>query len=238
MRRFKANTFYCFSAPVMLATFFIEIALAIYVFATRKFDKTVLLAGLLLIHLGLFQLAEYGICESWGFSSPVWSRIGFVVITFLPAYGLHLVNTVAKQKMSALIPAAYIAATIWSLIFVFGSIPHDAVCSGNYIIFRIPEPHEGLYYLYYNITIAVSIAFAYLYSTKTTIKNIKIALRSLIVGYLTFIVPSIIFNIFDSYVGIDSPLPSIMCGFAVLFAIILATFVVPYSTDKREKKTN
>ncbi len=235
MQKFKSNTFYCFSAPVMLATFIIEFALAIYLLVTRKQSKTVKLSVTLLILLGTFQLAEYGICEAWGLSSNTWAKIGFVAITFLPPVGLHLVHSIAKQKTTAMIPLAYSFAVVWSLFFMFGSLLQGSVCTGNYIIFNIPEPFEGLYYMYYDITIAISIALAYVYAKKAETKKMAQALRWLIIGYLLFIIPSIIFVMIDSHQGVDSPLPSIMCGFALLLALILTFVVIPQSSEKRPK---
>ncbi len=236
MGKFKRNTFYCFSAPVMLATFIIEFALATYLLLTRKQNATTKLSVTMLVLLGTFQLAEYGICEAWGFSSDAWAKIGFVAITFLPPIGLHLVHTISRQKITAMVPLAYCFAAVWSLFFIFGSLLQGSVCTGNYIIFNIPEPFEGLYYMYYDITIAISIALAYAYSKRAETKKIVKALQWFIIGYLLFIIPSIIFVMIDTYQGVDSPLPSIMCGFALLMALILTFIVVPNSTEKKPIK--
>jgi hypothetical protein len=56
-------------------------------------------------------------------------------------------------------------------------------------------------------------------------KNKARALKSLAVGYLAFILPVTIVNIIDP--STISGIPSIMCGFAVILAVILAGEVLP-----------
>ncbi len=219
----------------MLATFIIEAILAIYIFTSLKKNLAVKLGLLMIINLAIFQIAEYGICETWGLSPDLWAKIGFVSITFLPPIGFHLVHVIAKQKMGGIIVLAYSFAIVWSLFFMFGSLLQGSVCTGNYIIFNIPEPIEGAYYMYYDITIAISIALAYVYAKKAETKEMAAALRWFVMGYLLFIIPSIIFVMIDNYVGFDSPLPSIMCGFALIFAIILTFIVLPNSSVSKTK---
>ncbi len=217
----------------MIATFFIEVGLALYIVLFRKMNLASRLSIFLLVCLAIFQLAEYGICESWGASSTAWVKIGFVAITLLPPLGLHLVYVIGGRKIDWVVRVSYLVAVVWIGFFIFGTLLKGAVCEGNYVIFHIPEPHEGWYYFYYNVTIVIAMTIAYTTSKVVSSKRTKAALQSLIVGYLAFIVPSIVFTTFDSYSGTDSPLPSIMCGFAVLFALILTINVVPKVTEKK-----
>ncbi len=56
------------------------------------------------------------------------------------------------------------------------------------------------------------------------------AVRALILGYLVFLVPTAISNTVEpsSRAGI----PSIMCGFAVIFALILVIYVLPRMAEE------
>src|SRR5262245_15307458 len=56
------HTFYCFSPPVMLATFIVEIALAAFVFVRYRTSRFGKVGGLILILLAVFQFAEYRVC--------------------------------------------------------------------------------------------------------------------------------------------------------------------------------
>jgi hypothetical protein len=65
MRSKKTNNiFYCFSPPVMIATFFIEMALVMYTLFLRKLNKSTKIGVVLIMCLAIFQLAEYGVCEA------------------------------------------------------------------------------------------------------------------------------------------------------------------------------
>jgi hypothetical protein len=234
MLKDSERTFYCFSAPVMLATFVIEIVLALFLLFTRKTSKVVKLGVALLVCLAIFQLAEYGICEQWGLEPNPWAKVGFTAITLLPPIGLHLVYAISGRKTDWIVRLSYVAAAIWIAVFLFGTLLKGAVCTGNYVIFEIPEPHEGWYYLYYDALLIIAMTQAFMLSKSTKSVRTKAALQSLVIGYLAFIIPSIFFTVFDSYNGTDSPLPSIMCGFAVLLAIILTFKVVPNSSEKKK----
>ena len=82
---------YCFSPPVMLATFALEFGLAFYVIWRYKMNIISRLVFILLVCLGLFQLAEYMICGGLGLTGIEWARVGYMSISLLPALGIHLI---------------------------------------------------------------------------------------------------------------------------------------------------
>ena len=51
------------------------------------------------------------------------------------------------------------------------------------------------------------------------------AIRALIAGYLVFLLPTALANTVNPETR--RGIPSIMCGFAVVFAVILVTFIAP-----------
>lgn len=55
--------------------------------------------------------------------------------------------------------------------------------------------------------------------------HITRALKVLIVGYAAFMAPTTLVNIIDP--STIAGIPSIMCGFAVILALILSGFVLP-----------
>ena len=73
-------------------------------------------------------------------------------------------------------------------------------------------------------------SYAYVRS-KTSSKHIRRSLGSLIVGYVLFMAPTTFVNIIDpsTIIGI----PSIMCGFAVLMAVVLAGKVLPEYVNEK-----
>jgi len=220
----------------MIATFFIEMALVIYTLFIRRLNTSTKISVVLLLCLATFQLAEYGVCESYGNSSIV-AKLGFISITLLPSLGLHLVLSIGKRNYKPLVIGAYLASIAWIMMFAFGNIMSGSVCEGNYVIFNIAEPYEGLYYLYYNflLLLAMGLAISLAQKKRNPNKNIRLALHSLVFGYLAFIIPSIVFTLINDYKGNDSPLPSVMCGFAIILALTIALRTVPLTSEKRIK---
>jgi hypothetical protein len=238
MRYLKSNTLYCFSPPVMLATFIIEIACVIYVVAKYKLNPITRLATLLLVGLATFQLAEYNVCVgSWGVDSLDWARIGYVAITFLPPLGLHLATRIAGKKQPWLTGAAYLSGLFFAVVFLFvGQGLTSQQCLGNYVIFSIAPWAVWPYFAYYYGWLLVTIGYCVAAGSRLKKQNHKIALYALALGYAAFIVPTTVANIIEP--STIAGIPSVMCGFAVIMALILTGFVVPkyFATPKRKKK--
>ena len=151
MKYIKTDRLFCFSPPIMLATFVIEVALAVYVLWRYRSEKITWLTVAILVFLALFQIAEYNVCEgAFGLDSLAWSRIGYASITILPALGLHAVITIAKVKQKSLVLVGYAAAVGFAGFFLtVGNGLTGAVCTGNYVIFEIAQNILTLYAAYY-----------------------------------------------------------------------------------------
>lgn len=235
MRYLKPDKLYCFSPPVMLATFIIEIACALYVLARYKLTIVTRLGVAVLLGLALFQLAEYNVCEgAWGVDSLTWARIGYVAITLLPPLGLHLALRISGQERPKLLWGAYGVAVAFSIIFLFvGHGMQAQECLGNYVIFTIAPWAVWPYALYYYGLLIVAVACSWQAASISKSKAIKKALYSLAIGYLMFIIPTTTVNILDP--GTISGIPSIMCGFAVILALILTGFTLPAAQPEGRK---
>jgi len=223
----RSGTFYCFSPPVMIATFFIEIALAVHTFMRYKLNDITRLAAGILVCLAVFQLAEYNICEgAFGLNSLTWARLGFVSITLLPPLGIHLATKLAKNKQTALVTGSYAVGAAFAGYFMFvGHGISGPACMGNYVIFQIAQGAGGLYSLYYYALLATTVSYAWYQSTIMRAAHKARALRALAIGYLAFMIPT-------TAATIASPdtlraIPSVMCGFAIVLAIVLAGEVLP-----------
>jgi drug/metabolite transporter (DMT)-like permease len=102
---------------------------------------------------------------------------------------------------------------------------------GNYVIFTAKPkalPYYGLYY--YGFLIAgtfLNLKWAKQISQPAS----KTALRWLAIGCLSFLLPTTTVNILlpETTAGI----PSIMCGFAVIFAVILLVKILPNAGVER-----
>ena len=225
MKKYSSHTFYCFSPPVMLATFIIETALLIYTFVRYRTTALVRTVMAMLFFLALFQLAEYNVCGRLGLSAAVWSRTGYVAITMLPPLGIHLVQLIAKRYWRWLTWLAYTTGALWALMFGLSERAFTGyVCAGNYVIFQLNDFASRMYGAYYYLWLLIGIALAAYFAVQAK-QHIKEALILQITGYLVFLLPTTIIG--DLNPATRAGIPSIMCGFAVLYAVILVFGVLP-----------
>lgn len=217
----------------MLATLAIETGLLMYTLWRYKMSRLTRLVALMLLALATFQLAEYNVCSGAGLSATVWSRIGFVSITLLPPLGLHLAHILAKKPVGWLVVLAYATAAIWAIVFAgsdWAFRGHE--CTGNYVIFQLRDGIiTKLYGSYYYGWLLTAVWWA---TRATQHKNggPKSALLALVFGYFVFLVPTATATIV--WPNAAAGIPSIMCGFAVLFAFILSFIILPSVTTKRD----
>lgn len=217
----------------MLATFLIEVALAVYTLVRYKMSTVVRLAASILTLLAVFQLAEYSVCGRSSAAAIVWSRVGYISITLLPPLALHLVFAITKRKAALLKTLAYSTSLLFVATFGFNSTAFVShVCAGNYAIFQLAHPVGGIYFSYYYAWLLIGIGLSLIYSIRATQRQ-REALILQVCGYLSFILPTGIVNAINpnTIVGI----PSVMCGFAVIYAVVLAIGIVPIiqPADKR-----
>lgn len=235
MRYLKTNTLYCFSPPIMLITFFIEITLALYALYRYRLNTLAKLCISLLVLLGIFQFAEYNVCgQLLGLDSLTWSRLGYVCITFLPVLGVHALLTIAKKKSPLLVAGLYSVATVFAGYFL--TVGHGltaSVCTGNYVIFEVNPHINTLYMLYYYGLEIFALYTAWSLARVTKQKKSRQALYGFALGYLCLLVPTTTVNVIDPET--IRGIPSIMCGFAVLLAVIVATVVLPKAGTPRRK---
>lgn len=222
-------TFACFSPPVMVATFLIEISYLIYVIVRYKMNALARLTSALLLFLAIFQVSEYFVCGS-DYSASAWSRVGFVSITLLPPIGIHLIHTLAKKPWNNITGAAYGMAAVWVGVFAFFEHAFSGhQCAGNYIIFQVKPGLGGLYFAYYYLWLVIGTWLAYQYA-KTVKKKDRQSLYLLAVGYLTLLVPTTTVNLLNP--ATQAGIPSIMCGFAIILATIVVFGIMPRSGQK------
>lgn len=234
----QKNTFYCFSPPVMLATFAIEIILALYTLWRYKWSTAVRLAVALLGFLALFQLAEYFVCGGAGLTARTWSRVGFAAITTLPPLGLHLLHVLAGKPSRYLVRLAYTTGTAFIVFFLLDPVIFSShECSGNYVIFRIGNLQASFYGAYYYGWLLTSLILGVVWARRLARQKTKEANRrfkailGLVAGYLVFILPTAVVNSLEPET--TDGIPSILCGFAILFAILLVIYVLPNSAKPR-----
>jgi len=233
MKNKKSTTLYCFSPLVMIATMLIELALAVFAFVKFKKSPIKTLAVITLVLLASFQAAEFMVCQAYpGINGEIVSRFGFIVITLLPPLGIHIANTIAGRRRNWSTITSYVLATGFIGYFLIApNTFNDYICSGNYVIFHLNSFASLAYEVYYFSLLLCILALATYLAIIQKSKAKRSALIWLNVGALSFLVPTAIAYWFVE--GASSAIPSIMCGFAVLYAIILAARVVPLANSKK-----
>jgi hypothetical protein len=223
----------------MIATMTIETVLAIYTVWRYKMTPIVKLATITLLMLASFQLAEFFVCTDSIGHTTSWSRLGFAAITALPPLGLHLMHRVSNKPVGRLVQMSYATMSAFIVFFLaFPSVFENYQCTGNYVIFRLHPDVGGLYWIYYigwlftAIILGARWANQFMRQGKTKQLN---AVRGLIIGWMTFLIPTAIANMVNP--ASREGIPSVMCGFAVLFAIILVTYILP-KVAKAKNLTN
>ncbi len=207
----------------MLATFAIEIALAIYVLVRYKMTPLTRIVAATLILLATFQLAEYKVCGSTNIG--IWPKVGFAAITLLPISGLIQVYVLAKRRFDAIIWLALTTAALVMAGFIFWPTLTSAECSGNYAIFHTNSVVAmWLYIVYYFGWLLTGMIMVVRLSNGAP-KNVKRALKMQNIGYLIFILPTAVTVALHPR-AVDGT-PSIMCGFAVLYALIITFGILP-----------
>lgn len=206
----------------MIATFAIELALAGYVAWRYRLSKTMRLILATLVCLAVFQAAEFVVCTA-AVPALAASRIGFIAITLLPPLGIHL-GSVISGRRTKLVPAAYaMAAGFISVFLLAPSAIYMAACTGNYAIFKLDTDISILYGLYYHSWLLLGIILA-LSGARQNPRHAA-SLRYLAVGYMVFMVPAAV--VITVHPPALAGIPSVMCGFAVIFALLLALFIAP-----------
>lgn len=236
MTKRKNTRLNCFSPPVMLATLMIESGLAIYTVWRYKFNDLTRLITIFLFALATFQLSEYFVCTG-NANALNWSKLGFVAITALPPLGLHLMHKLADKPNRRLVATSYASMVGFSAFFLASQTVFTGhQCTGNYVIFQFSPNVTGAYSMYYFGWLLTGISLGALWANQLKAKgksalNRLEAVRGLVIGYLVFLVPTAVANTVrpETRRGI----PSVMCGFAVLLALILVLYIMPRMAENK-----
>jgi hypothetical protein len=239
MAKSKSVQFNCFSPPVMVATLIAESCMAIYTVWRYKLDTISRLAVVTLLSLASFQLAEFFVCTGYGLHAEQWSRLGFIMITALPPLGIHEMHVLAGKQKRKLVYGSYALMGGFQAFFLTyrtAFIGHQ--CTGNYVIFQLGNHMAGYYGLYYYGLLAIGIGLGAKWANEFVDmgkkgRNKLECVRGLIISYLIFLVPTALANTIKP--ESRHAIPSVMCGFAVLYALTLTLYILPRAAKIKEE---
>lgn len=211
----------------MLATFAIEITFAAYILWRYKMTPITRVIVSLLTLLAVFQGTEFLLCGGLALEGGMWSRIGYGAITMLPPLGIHLAYLLADKKPGVVVAASYITGAMFLGYFAFATQAISGhTCYANYVTFDTGDGSTIPYTLYYYGWLFVGTFLTFKWAP-TLNKHRRNALYALMAGYLALLIPTTTVTLlWDESIA---AIPSIMCGFAVILAGLLALKVAPES---------
>ena len=197
-----------------------------------ELDRKAVIIIAILVNLGLFQIAEWQVCANAG--AQVWARIGFIATAILIPLGVDFIHHLAPSQLSKTARSlAWITAGAFIAWFVL--VPNSVnfvFCGGNYSIYRLSIVLGYSYAAFY-----WGWLFFTVWMANRSLRFMKMprdnrAMQAFMIGYGSFIIPTLISN--AAAPETLKAIPSILCGFAIFFAIILVGFVAPNSLVRKK----
>jgi hypothetical protein len=214
----------CFSPIVSLTTAVIEFIIGTYILSKFKTKSSKYWAFFIYL-LGLFQLTEILMC-SYG---EIYARIGFIIISVLPASGLHFFIKMSRKRFNGLY--LYMPWTIISIFALFH--PHFVLNNSCNLIFDTVKTIfmdfssniilSILFYSYYFGFILLCGIIGYIKIKEQKSKKEKQKYKLLVYSILSSLIPALLLVIIFPSFGIM--FPSIYCEFAVLFTIFAILYL-------------
>jgi len=217
--------------PGMLSLFFFIIELVSLVIILKRNNQhpNFLPICFILILLQLYQLSEFMICIE--IDPNITGRIAFVSITFLPPSGHYLTSkTVNWKYKDDLVWFGF--GILFSLYYIFTPDAIELVsCNPFYAVY---EYKMATLYGWYYLGI---IFWSLILMLRFVIKNFNIPQKRtvglILLGYIACLVPvGIMIYLVDPKYG--SAVPSIMCKYAIVLAILL--FIYSFQFDQNLKE--
>jgi hypothetical protein len=182
-----------------------------------------LTTGLVLLLLAGYQLTEVAICADVG-TAGFLPRLAFIIVTWLPALGLLLVAQIQQPQSRACYGFAFamlgVSGGIVAWIALDPSFAAASVCNAVYARYAHTQPRFQLYAAYYWTGLLGMIALSGfgLHAARNPVRRRLHA--HVLLGTLGFILPSIAVSYFVPET--KHALPSILCHFALILALLLA----------------
>jgi hypothetical protein len=212
-------------SPVLGAlTALFEIVAGIWaVFGARR-PRILRPVAALLFLLAAYQVLEVVICAGGNEQKLFLSRLAFVTVTWLPPVTLLLISRAygaASRALRVYVRGVFALAgimTLWIVMdyrFITGTICHFMYSSYAYL-----EPWFHIYGAFYEITQLSTVFIAILCLASAEDRRARLDLADILVGILLYLLPALLVAAIVRTIT-DRALPSIMCHFALFYAIFL-----------------
>jgi hypothetical protein len=145
-------------------------------------------------------------------------------------------HSLAGKPRRRMVATAYASMAAFVVFFLaFPGVFDNYQCTGNYVIFRLRPRAGGIYWVYYMGWIFTAVIYGMHWANEFrrlgNIRKLRVV-QALILGWLVFLVPTAVANIVNP--ATRSGIPSVMCGFAVLFALVLVLYILPRVAERKD----
>ncbi len=215
----------CFNPFISLSTFVIEWIIFWIILLLNPKSRFHQVSAIIVLFLALYQGGEFMLCTTG--DDQVWARVAYVSATFLPALGLHLTYVLLRKKTPYFL--IYSLPVLFSLIIIFTpDIINGAQCHTLFVEFsygnKIITTLHSLYYVLFLMFISIVLLQKYT-QTKTIQRKVYLAFLG---SMILLVAPTLaIVLLFPS---VTNQFGSILCHFAVLFAIALLYIIHRFSS--------
>ncbi|MCD6117530.1 hypothetical protein J7K93_10980 [bacterium] len=215
-----------YSPILSVITAIFEISAAIWALSGRGRKTIIYTASAILILLAGYQILEAVICTSW--NGLFLLKLAFIDVAWLPPAGLLLISHLftGKNQKTILIFSVFMflsAAGIVVWIFLDNGFVVDSVCRVVFAQYSNPMPKYLYYSGFYWIGLFSMMLLSAMGMGKVNKNPDKKQLKLLLLGSILFIVLSLITVLIFS--GMQGTLASVMCHFALFFAIFITRLI-------------
>jgi len=227
-----------YSPGLAIATACFEISVAVWALRGPGERSIIRTTGAILLLLATYQIIEVSICSNVS-AAGFLPQLAFIAVTWLPPLGLVLIANLYRPRSRMLYRNAYsmLAVAIGIVVWIaldrgFVSV---SVCTAVFARYTSAAPRFMLYSGFYWLGLLGMILFSG-YGVKTCGDcHRRRLLFQVFVGTLAFVVPSLLASYFAP--PARGALPSVMCHFALLFAIFLTRLVYLERQPAKEEET-
>ncbi len=226
-----------YSPILAVATAAFEIAVAVWALRGPGERRIVRTVSAILLLLAAYQIAEVAICANVtaaGFTP----RLAFVIVTWLPALGLLLIAQLLRPRSRTFTVSAYAmlaaAAGIVVWIVVDRSFASASVCNAVYARYTHAIPRFLVYSSFYCLGLVGMIVFSGYGAMTCRDPRRQRQLAQVFLGTVTFVALAVLTSRFVP--PARGALPSIMCHYALLFAVALTRLI--HLERKRKYETD
>ena len=214
-------------SPVLgLVTGVLEVLAGIYALSGQGRKSILRPVAAILFFLAAYQFAEVAVC-----ARPdvlVLSRLAYLIITWMPPFGLWLAATLDAQRTKALRPVSlfYFAAAAGLSVWILADpgVITRSVCDLVLARFFPSGPFDVVYAICYQTGLLAIVFGSGVAVAKADDAVARKHLASLQLGVLGFMFPAIAVRLIVA--GPGDMLPSVMCHFAAILAASLVGLVV------------